>query len=315
MTMMFRRIRQRWLPLLVLLLPLLLTAVPAMAQNAAAAAPAAGAAPAASPVSTYKYGYWLPPVASQHGPAIDRMINVVHGFMAVIFVGWGAFFLYCLIKFRARPGHGADPKHIKAKPAKAVEMLVLLVEIILLVAFSIPLWAQAKTQPPAEADAFVVHIAAEQFAWTIHYPGVSYDEKTDTYTYTEFGRTAPEYINSAANPMGLIKEDENGNDDLVLQGALHVPVNRDVLIKLSSKDVIHSLAIPVMRVKQDAIPGMLIPVWFKPVEKGVSQLQCAQLCGNNHSIMKGTLVVEDEKAVQKWIYDQVKAASAPFVEE
>jgi cytochrome c oxidase subunit 2 len=295
------------------MLALLLMASVSYAQDAAAAP--SGAAPA-GPVSSYTYGYWLPPVASEHGPQIDKMINVLHWFMGVIFVGWGIFFGWCLVKFRARPGHKADPTHIKAKSTKVIEILVAAFEVVLLVGFSIPLWAQAKTQIPDEKDAFVVHVSAEQFAWNVHYPGVAEDASSPTgYRYTEFGRTSPGLVSLATgNYVGLDSSDENAADDVQIQGTLRVPLNKTVLIKLSSKDVIHSLYLPVMRVKQDAIPGMQIPVWFKPVEKGVSQIQCAQLCGNNHSIMKGTLIVEDEKDVQKWISEQHAAASATFEE-
>jgi cytochrome c oxidase subunit 2 len=294
----------RWrLPAVVVLGVVLAGVLPAFAQDGTTPA-AAGALDAAA--STYTYGYWLPPRASAHAKSIDDLINIIHWFMGAIFVGWGAFFVYCLFKFRARSGHKADPAHVKGTTSKVVEIAVAGFEVVLLLGFSIPLWAQTKTEVPAEADSFVVRVVAEQFAWNIHYPGAD----------GVFGRTSPEFVSLAtSNFIGLDPGDESGKDDLQMQNMLRVPKGKPVLIKLSSKDVIHSLALPVMRVKQDAIPGMQIPVWFTPTETGVSQIQCAQLCGNNHSIMRGTLVVEEnEEAVRNWMLAAKKASTIEFEE-
>ncbi len=293
----------RWrLPAVFVLGVALACVLPASAQDAAA--PAAGALDAAQ--STYTYGYWLPPRASEHAKKIDDLINILHWFMGAIFVGWGTFFVYCLMRFRARAGHKADPSHVKGTTSKVVEIAVAGFEVVLLLGFSIPLWAQTKTQVPDEKEAFVVRVVAEQFAWNVHYPGAD----------GVFGRTSPELVSAAtANFIGLDPRDPAGNDDLQMQNMLRVPKGKPVLVKLSSKDVIHSFFLPVMRVKQDAIPGMQVPVWFTPTETGVSQIQCAQLCGNNHSIMRGTLVVEEnEEAVLKWITEAKKATTIEFEE-
>ena len=94
---------------------------------------------------------------------------------------------------------------------------------------------------------------AQQFAWNIHYPGVD----------GQFGRTDITLVDEEINPIGL---DRNGSgaDDIVTLNQLHLPVNKQVMIYLSSKDVIHSFGLPEMRVKQDIIPGMEIPIYFTP---------------------------------------------------
>jgi cytochrome c oxidase subunit 2 len=91
---------------------------------------------------------------------------------------------------------------------------------------------------------------------------------------------------------------------------IHVPVNKPVIIYLSSKDVIHSLKIIAMRVCQDAIPGLRIPVWFKPVQVGRYQINCAQLCGNGHAAMAGGfLVVQTQADYDKWLKSKSGSAS------
>ena len=87
---------------------------------------------------------------------------------------------------------------------------------------------------------------------------------------------------------------------------IHVPVGKTVLVQLKSQDVLHSFFLPNLRVKQDAVPGMRIPVWFKPMEIGHWDLPCAELCGWGHYKMKGRLTVESDEDHQKWLDDLTK---------
>jgi len=200
--------------------------------------------------------YWLPPDISSHGSAIDNLIAYLHVFMAILFVGWGIFFIYCLIKFRARAGHLARYDDVKAKPSKYAEVLVVAIEAVLLVGISMPVWASYRNEPPKD-DPLIVRMVAQQFAWNIHYPGPD----------GKFGRTEPKLVNEISNPIGLDRDgDPAAADDVVSINNFHVPKGRDVVVRLSSKDVIHSFAVPLLRVKQDVIPGMEIPVWFKAVK-------------------------------------------------
>jgi len=235
---------------------------------------------------TGQYGASLPPDVSKHGYQIDRLIHVMHWFMGAIFVGWGIFFVYCLVRFRQRPGHQASSEHLKAKPTKYLEIAVAVFEAVLLLGFSMPIWAAVKNDLPTEADHPVhVRVVAEQFAWNFRYPGAD----------GMFGRTAPEFVNTATNPAGVDPSDPHGADD-IQAGELHFPVNRPVIAELSSKDVIHSFFLPTMRVKQDVIPGMRIPVWFEAKDTGTYEVACAQLCGNNHYSMRALMVIEESDA-------------------
>ncbi len=239
------------------------------------------------------YGYWLPPDISTHGYQVDRLINVIHWFMGAIFVGWGIFFTYCLIRFRARPGHRASHQLPKAKASKWSEVCVAAFEAVLLIGFSMPVWAQIKNEfPTEEQKPLHLRIVAEQFAWNFHYPGAD----------GEFGRTAPELM-AADNLIGLDYDDPAAADDLVTNNDLRIPVDRPIICDLTSKDVIHSFWIPVMRIKQDVIPGMKIPIWFQATQTGDYQVACAQLCGNNHYNMKGDLTVYSAAEFEAWYAD------------
>ena len=111
--------------------------------------------------------------------------------------------------------------------------------------------------------------------------------------------------------FGVDPSDANGKDDIQVLNEIHVPVNKPVIIYLSSKDVIHSLKIIAMRVCQDAIPGLRIPCTFTPTKTGRFQIECAQLCGNGHAAMAGGFVVVDTQAdYDAWLKSK-QAAPAP----
>ena len=138
-----------------------------------------------------------------------------------------------------------------------------------------------------------MEVTTEQFAWNVRYPG-----KDGT-----FGRTEPRLI-GWNNPLGLNKKDPAGRDDVVLLNDLRLPVNRPARIRLRSKDVIHSFFLPNLRVKQDAVPGMTIDIWFVPTEVGTFEIACTQLCGFGHYQMRGLLQVMPPDEFEKWLKEE-----------
>jgi len=127
-------------------------------------------------------------------------------------------------------------------------------------------WAEIKGQSPTpEAE---VRVTAKQFGWTFAYPGP--DRQFDT------------------------TDDKTDKE-------LHVPLNKVVRVHLRSDDVIHSFFVPSFRLKQDAVPGREIQVWFKATKPGRYELPCAELCGPGHSGMVGWVNVHSEADYQKWI--------------
>ena len=109
------------------------------------------------------------------------------------------------------------------------------------------------------------------------------------------------------NPLGLDRASPFGKDDIVVLSQMHLPINRPVIIQLSSKDVIHSFGVPAMRVKQDATPGLVTPVWFTPTMAGQFEIACSQLCGLGHYRMMGVITVESEEAFRRFLADEAAA--------
>ena len=226
----------------------------------------------------------LPIDASQHGPEIDNLIVIVHWLMLALFVGWGCYFLYALLRFRRARNPVANYHGTTTKFSTYVEAAVAVIEVILIVGFAIPLWSQRVDKFPEENSATVIRVVGEQFAWNAHYAGPD----------GVFGRTDINLI-SAENPLGIDREDQNGKDDVATVNNLNFPVNKPVIIYLTSKDVIHSLSLPLFRVKQDAIPGERIPIWFMPT-KTTKEIQDAMVTDmSTAELVKSTnLIVNDD---------------------
>ena len=240
---------------------------------------------------------WLgmPIQASTHAAQIDQMTVLVHWLMLVLFVGWGAFFIFVLFRFRRGAHPRADYAGAKGKFAKSTEIAVAVIEVVLLVGYAIPAWALRVKAFPSSSEAVVVRLVGEQFAWNVHYPGPD----------GRFGRTDIKLV-SADNPLGLDRRDPDAKDDITTINQMNLPVDRPILVQLSSKDVIHSLGLIEMRVKQDAIPGMTMPVWFIPNRIGEYEIACSQLCGLGHFRMRGFVTVQSAADYQKWFADQQK---------
>jgi cytochrome c oxidase subunit 2 len=238
--------------------------------------------------------------------------------MLILFVGWGAFLTFCLIRFRRSRNPVANYAGVKSHASSYLEVAVAVVEAVLLVGFSIPLWAARVDHPPAESEALIVEVTGEQFAWNIHYAGPD----------GKFGKTDLKLLDVSSNPLGLDRSDPDGKDDVTTLNQLYLPVNKPIIVRLRSKDVIHSFNVPEFRVKQDAIPGFTIPIWFVPeittadmrTRTGNAEFQyeiaCAQLCGLGHFRMRAFVTVLAPDEFQKWMDDKVKeqvaSASDPF---
>jgi cytochrome c oxidase subunit II len=241
----------------------------------------------------------LPIQASAHAADIDQINVLVHWLMAVLFVGWGLFFLYTLVRFRRGANPVASYHGLKGTASKYIEVAVLVAEVVLLVFFSIPVYNARVEAFPAEQDSTTVRVVAEQFSWNVHYPGADH----------KFGRTDIKLV-SSDNPLGLDRKDPDAMDDITTINQLNMPVDKNVLVHLSSKDVIHSFALPQMRVKQDAIPGITQNVWFQPTKTGEWEIPCSQLCGLGHFRMRGFYNVMPQSDYDMWLSTEA-AAQAP----
>jgi cytochrome c oxidase subunit II len=239
------------------------------------------------------YGWGLPIAASTYAKDIDFGIRLIHWAMITIFVLWAIFFTYLLIRYRRRDGVPAEREpenHGVISTSLIPDILVMVFEIALIFFYAIPVWSRIKTTFPKPEESVNIDIISEQFAWNVHYPGAD----------GKFGKRAIDKIHFT-NPIGLDRSDPAAQDDIVLANEIRIPTGKPTLIRLTSKDVIHSFWIPEFRVKQDAVPGMTIPVWMQPDRPGHYELSCAQLCGFAHSHMRADVIVETPEEHAAWL--------------
>jgi cytochrome c oxidase subunit 2 len=244
---------------------------------------------------------YMPPDYSAHGPDLDRLNAAVHWLMLILFVVWGLLFAYMLWRFRASKQPRALYHGTHSHLSTYAEAGVAVVEVILLVGFSIPLWYRWTQRPEPDKNPLEVRIVAEQFAWNVHYPGPD----------GVFGKMNVKLV-SSSNPLGLDPNDPTAKDDVVTLNQLHMQVNRPIIVRITSKDVIHSFFLPYMRVKQDAVPGMEVPVHFTPIRtsgKETWEIACAQLCGLGHYRMRGQYQVHTKADFDQWLASEPKAVT------
>jgi cytochrome c oxidase subunit 2 len=178
---------------------------------------------------------WLgmPPLASTHGGQIDNLIGWIHIFMLILFVGWGGFLLYALVRFRKSRNPVADYKGVTSHRSTYLEVAVAVVEAVLLIGFAIPMWATRVEALPPENEALVVQVTGEQFAWNMHYPGAD----------RVFGRTDIKLLDLQSNPLGLDRSDPAAKDDITTVNQLYLPVNRPIIVRLRPRadnpDLVH----------------------------------------------------------------------------
>ena len=238
----------------------------------------------------------LPVLASEHGKDVDYLLIYVHWLMIVLFVGWIAYFFYAIFRFRKSKHPKADYVGVTSHASTWIEVAVAVVEAVLLLGLAVPLWAKAVDKFPSEKESTVIRVTAEQFTWNSRYPGPD----------GEFGKQNLKFI-SSDNPLGIDNSDPHAKDDVIPPlKHIHVPVNKHVIVYVTSKDVIHCFKILPLRVTQDAIPGMPIPLHFKPTREGKYQITCAQLCGSGHSGMNGFFTVESQAKFDQWLAEKSK---------
>jgi cytochrome c oxidase subunit 2 len=239
--------------------------------------------------------WWFPEVASAHGPGMD------HQFVET-FVGAGIGFILAQIglaafvwKFGEKKG---DPRPTRIFPGGAKWLVVLAFvyvgsEIILLEFVGQKVWAAAYFTPPP-ADSLKVQTLAGQFAFYFRYPGPD----------GKFGPIHVDKIDEGlGNFFGLDLSDPDSKDDIVT-ATMAVPVNQPVEIFLNSKDMDHGFYVRELRVQQDIVPGMQIPIHFTATKPGHFEITCNQLCGLGHYNMRAFIDVMPPADFQKWLAEQ-----------
>jgi cytochrome c oxidase subunit 2 len=224
----------------------------------------------------------FPPDVSQTGVWVDRLFwlaSTLTGIAVVAVIGALAYFL---VRYRARPNrsafytHGDSPRALGLTIGLAVAVF-LLIDVNLAYHDHVA-WEAVWGAPPTTTDALRVEIMPEQFAWNIRYAG----------------------------PDGQFRT----ADDVTTINQLHVPAHRPVIVQLSSKDVIHSFFLPNLRIKMDAVPGLVTSLYFQAVKPGTYDIACAEHCGFGHYRMRGFLIVEEsDLAFEQWLAAQAREGS------
>jgi cytochrome c oxidase subunit 2 len=222
---------------------------------------------------------WFPENVSTFGADVDGIFWLIFYVTTVWFFITEGLILYFVFRYRRKPGR----KAIYAAGDTWAQLAWVLVPMAIVVVLDVLIdirganvWAKVKLQrPPTD---FVVRASGKQFNWEFVYPGP--DGKFGT------------------------------EDDLTADNELHVPVNKPIHVILTAKDVIHSFFLPHFRLKQDAMPGREIPVWFEATKTGEYEIPCAELCGFGHSGMKGMLFVHTPEEYQQWLKDKQSAGGA-----
>lgn len=216
------------------------------------------------------WSWLLEKSVSTFGPDIDQIYYLVLWITGITFVLTEAALVYFLVRYRHREGRKARYTHGNNR----LEIIWTVVPAIILVGLAFTskgVWARVKSELPSGAVELVVE--AKQFEWNITYPGAD----------------------------GMLGTD----DDFTKRNELHIPVDQPVIVNLRAEDVIHSFFLPEFRVKQDALPGKNIPVWFEATETGEFTLACAELCGIGHYRMGGRVIVHSAADYEAWIQAEV----------
>jgi cytochrome c oxidase subunit 2 len=230
-------------------------------------------------VSTFLFTKtWLPPLVSNRA-AIDHSMWWSLIVTGVVFIGTNLLLAWFGWKYQDGAGRSAAYWHHNPRLEWTWTLVTAGIMLVFLVN-ALSLWAQVTSAAPA--DAFVIEVTGQQFAWNVRYPGKD----------GIFGRTEVKEVNPGGlNFIGLDRSDPNAADDIMLQNQLYLPEGRPVRVRLRSLDVIHSFFLPNFRVKQDAVPGMTSETWFIPEKVGDYELACAEHCGLGHYRMRGLVHV------------------------
>jgi cytochrome c oxidase subunit 2 len=229
---------------------------------------------------------WGPtPVASFDGHRVDELFMKITVLVSISFAIMLILLITPAIKHRARPGHKAHFDHgtsLKDKRFTAIVSLVVFIVLdayVLIIAMT-DLREVVYNFPLTKEGAFRVEVSAQQWAWNFRTAGPD----------GEFGTA----------------------DDIVSINELHVPNKTPVVFNLASKDVIHALFLPDMRIKRDINPGAINRVWFEPAIAGTYDILCAELCGFAHYQMHGRLFVHEQDDYEAWQQEAGRIATMTY---
>jgi cytochrome c oxidase subunit 2 len=260
----------------------------------------------------------IPTASSAHGKETDYqfwfgMIVITFSFIVV-----NSVLFYFPFKYRYNKNRKA---HFYAHNNTLEVIWTAIPAVVMagLVFSGLQLWNQVMSDAPKDAE--IIEIMGKQFGWQVRYGGVE-NGKLGNYNYKLID-------DAAGNEFGLDFTDENSFDDFTSSTEMHIQKGKPVLLKIRARDVLHSVFIPHMRVKMDAVPGMPTKFWFIP-EKSTADMRaelgnpdfkyeiaCTEVCGRSHFAMKLILVVDEPAEYEKWKREQksLLASNPDFLEK
>jgi cytochrome c oxidase subunit II len=233
--------------------------------------------------------WWFPAGVAANAAAIDHDFNLAFWLLGALFVAAQLLLVVLLLagwRKRGNAGSSRGDWRMEVGWTAAVTLLFFWFH-----GSGGYLWRNLRLHA-APAESLAIEVTGAQFQWYFRYPGP--DGKFGRSDAQKFA--APE----EGNPLGLDPADPAGRDDIV-SAQLVLPVNRDVLLQLRAQDVIHSLFIPAMRFKQDAVPGTTIPMHLRPTAIGNYEIACAELCGLGHYRMRAVVRVVSDADFVAWL--------------
>ena len=236
---------------------------------------------------------WTPwystPIASNWG-SIDFAIDVTFWITGVAYVIILVFMAWCIYKYRYRADRRADYEPENHKLEWWLTGITT-AGVVGLLTPGLLAWNDFVSVPK---NALQFEVVGKQWEWNYRLPGKD----------GKLGTTSISLI-SDDNPFGINPKDPNGKDDVLIEGDdLHLPVGVPIKMNLRSLDVLHNFYVPQFRSKMDLVPGMVTFFWLEPTRTGTFDILCAELCGVGHHAMRGSVVVDDKTAFNKWLQEQ-----------
>src|SRR5687767_3570248 len=210
----------------------------------------------------------MPVAASTQADYIDWMWNLELIAMAFLFALIVVPMFYSLVVFRRRKGDTTDGQHMEGNTT--LEILWTIVPLFLVGIFAYFGAVNLSDTLRGDPSAMVVKVTGVQWSWSFEYPPVD----------------------------GIA----------VASDELHIPVGQQVLLQMTSKDVIHSFWVPEFRVKQDVVPGRITELRVTPTLEGNYKVRCAELCGTSHYSMEKPVVVSTQEEFDAWMAERLKEA-------
>jgi cytochrome c oxidase subunit 2 len=235
--------------------------------------------------------WWFPIDIARHGPAVDHQFLLTLIVTGVAFVAVQLVLAWAVWKYRARRATRRASYSLGNKYIEASWAVIATVLLIGLNTLGYRTWANIHFVG-AQPGAMQIEVWGQQFFWFFRYPGPD----------GTFGPVHAERVNDAmGNYLGLDREHDAASRDDIITTTLAFPANREIQLILRSKDVTHSFFVRELRLKQDLVPGMQIPIHFTATRTGHYELACAELCGMGHYKMRAPVEVMTQEDFDKWL--------------